>query len=95
MAVPAQLDADEPSIPDLASAAMTGGKSISPSPNIKCSWTPGPHVLDVDIRQPVGPAANLVGNRHLALAMQVADIDCQAQPRRIDAASASSSSRSA
>ena len=44
------------------------------------------HILDVHVDQPRRPAADLLGNRSLALALQVADVECQSLVRRIELA---------
>ena len=40
VAVAAEFHVDAAPVIDLGQGRKTGGKSISPSPNIKCWWTP-------------------------------------------------------
>ena len=57
------------------SASITGGKSISPLAEHQVLVDPGPHVLDVDVHEVVGVGDDLLGDRRLAVAMKVADIN--------------------
>ena len=45
---------------------------------------PGSHVLQVDVHQPGRPEMNIMGDRQLALTVQVADVQRQPQPGRVD-----------
>jgi hypothetical protein len=44
----------------------------------------GPHVLDVDVDEPIGPIGKFLGDWQLPLAVEVADVDGQLDSAAID-----------
>ena len=76
MAVPTELDAKQPMIPDFGQRRDDRPKIDFPLAKHQMFVHARPHILDVDIRQPPSPSPNLVGNRQFSLTVEMADIDC-------------------
>ena len=96
VAVPAQLDAEQPSIPNFGQRRDDRRKIDFALAEHQMLVDSGAHVLDVDVRQPVAPVREFARRSEFSLAMEMADVDREAEPRwrrcRWSASSSSSSS---
>ena len=86
VAMPAELDAEQTSIPNFGQRRDDRRKIDFALAEHQVLVDPGPHVLDVDIGQPAGRPADFGRNWQLSLAVEVADVDRQPQPGRVHAA---------
>ena len=93
--VPRQFDADHPSISNFGQGRDYRRKIDFALAEHEVLVDAGPHVLDVDVDQPIGPLAEFVGDRQLALAVEVADVDREPELVGVGPPLAERSSRSA
>ena len=85
MAMAAEFDVDPVSITNLSKRPKIGGKSIVPSPNIRCSWTPRTMSSMWMFADPRAPVPQVVGDRPFFDAVDMAQIYGQSEEWVADA----------
>lgn len=84
VAMPAELDAEQPIVPDLGERGDNRPKSNIPLAKLEVFVNASPHIFQMDIGQPGGRLQDFGRNWHFAQAMQVANIKCYAQGTLLD-----------
>ena len=83
VAVPAQLDAEQTIIPNFGQRRDDRRKIDFALAEHEMLVDSGPHIFNMDVGEPVGGFADFGGNGKFLQAMEVADVDGQSEPARV------------